>query len=114
MEFLVRGTFVEAGPLLTPEGLVQLIDQSILPSVEMLAQWQEEGRIRGGVLAGQREGSFVMEADSAEELGQLLSSLPFWGLIKWDVAPLQSFRSTYDREREVRDRVQGALGQAGS
>ena len=114
MLFLVTAKFVEAGPLLPPEGFVQLLDQTILPSVETMAQWEEEGRIRGGVFSGQREGGFTIEADSAEELGQLLSSLPFWGVLKWDVKPLQSFRSVVERERGVRDQVQAALGQVGS
>jgi hypothetical protein len=32
------------------------------------------------------------------EVGQLLTSLPFWGSITWEVIPLQSVRSTIDRE----------------
>jgi len=31
----------------------------------------------------------------------LLGNLPFWGLIKWNVAPLQSMRNAIEYDRKV-------------
>jgi hypothetical protein len=35
----------------------------------------------------------------------LRSSLPFWGLVKWQVTPLQSFASAVARDRAGTDRM---------
>ncbi len=108
MRFLVTGEWVEVGALLPPEQTVGVLEDVVHPSLEMLAHWEQEGRIRGGIHTGQRKGSFVVDAESAEELGELLASLPFWGLVKWEVAALQSFQSTVERERSVALRARGA------
>ena len=75
-----------------------IIDQTVGPSLEILTQWEEEGKIRGGIFPGERAGAWVFEADSSEELDGMLTPLPFWGQMKWhkasaDVA-LEARRST--------------------
>ncbi len=56
----------------------------------------DEKKLTGGILAGQRAGAFVIDAQSNEEVGTILAGLPFWGLVKWDVKPLQSIRSAIE------------------
>ena len=115
MLFLVKTEYVEPGPLLPPESVLSFVEQLVIPSVEMLAQWEQEGRIRaGGVFPGERAGVAVMEADSAEEVGQLLGSLPFWGQMKWEVRALQSLSSTVERERGILEQTRAALGSDGT
>ena len=75
MLFLVQGEWVEVGALVPPEQVASLIESTVLPSLEMFVRWEEEGRLHGGILAGQRAGVFVLEAASSEEVGQLLASL---------------------------------------
>src|SRR5713101_2402306 len=100
MQYLVTGEYVEPGPLFAPEPLVSFVEQQVIPSLEMIAKWERDGKVKGGgVFAGQRMGCFVLEVASHEELGQLLASLPFWGTMKWDVKPLQSWSSTAQREK---------------
>jgi hypothetical protein len=48
---------VEVGALLPPEQLAGILNNVVLPSLEMLAQWEESGTVRGGILAGQRAGA---------------------------------------------------------
>lgn len=106
MQYLITARWVKGGPQLSPEKVVPLREQTLVPSLEMLAEWEEEGRIYGGgVYPGERAGTWVIEADSSEELGRLVSSLPFWNQMKWHVRPLQSTRSAVKRERRVRERV---------
>lgn len=109
MQFLVTSEWVELGALLAPEDIVAVEDRAILPSLEVLAQWEDAGTIRGGVFAGERAGMMVVEAESAEQLGDVLSSLPFWGLVRWQVRPLQSFRSALERDRRLTERLRGTL-----
>ena len=89
-----------------PERLVQLLDQMIIPGVEKLAQWEQEGRVHGGGYTAGRGGVFMIDADSSEEVDQLVTSLPHWGLLKVDVLPLISTSSLVERARAVRQRVQ--------
>ena len=115
MLFLVKTEYVEVGPLLPPEQVVTFVEQAVIPSLEMLIQWEQEGRIRaGGTFPGERAGAMVIEADSAEEVGQLLGSLPFWGQMKWEVRALQSLSSTLERERGIIEQTRAALGLDGT
>jgi hypothetical protein len=110
MQYLVTGTWTELGALLKPEQVAELLDQAVLPSLEMFVQWETQGKVRGGVFPGERETAFVLEAGSSEEVGTLLTSLPFWGMMKWHVRPLQSMRSTVERERALLERLKAQTG----
>jgi muconolactone delta-isomerase len=100
-QFLVTGEYIELGAAQPPEQTAAMVEEVIIPSLEKWAELEDEGRLTGGVFAGERAGAFVLEADSHEEVGQILTSLPFWPLIKWQVKPLQSARSTAERERNL-------------
>jgi hypothetical protein len=108
-QFLVTARYTEPGPLLPPDAVVQMIESVIIPSLQQLADWEHNGAISGGVFAGERAGSFVLNAGSSEEAGALLAGLPFWGVLTWDVKPLQSFASTVARERAVVERISAAI-----
>ena len=111
MLFLVTNEAIDPGPLLPLEDVPGYLQGAILPSLEMLAQWEEEGKIKGGgVFLAERAGAFLLEASSIEEADQLLTSLPFWGLQKWQVKPLQSHRSAIERARASLERVTSVLG----
>lgn len=103
--YLVTGSWIELGALLTPEQVGTVLEDTVLPSLEMLVHWGEEGRLHGGVFAGERETAFILMSDSAEEVGQLLTSLPFWGMMRWQVRPLLSMRSALAREQTVLERL---------
>jgi muconolactone delta-isomerase len=80
-----------------------IIDQTVGPRLEILTQWEEEGKIRGGIFPGERAGAWVFEADSSEELDGMLTTLPFWGQMKWHTRPLQTSRSKLEGQRELRE-----------
>ena len=112
MQYLVAAEWVELGALLSPEQVVGILDQTVGPSLEMLAQWEEEGKIRGGTFPGERAGAWVFEADSSEELDGMLTTLPFWGQMKWHTRPLQTSRSKLEGQSELREQLSTAPGQA--
>ena len=107
MRFLVTidGSDIFAG--MPPEGLGQLIEQMVLPSVVQLAQWEREGKIHGGGYTAARGGVFIIDAASSEEVDQLLTSLPYWGLVKIDVKPLISMTALVERAQEASQRLRG-------
>lgn len=99
--YLVEGEYIDPGVLLPRDQAMGMIEAVITPSLEMLAKWAADGKIMGGVAAGARRGVFVMKAASNEEVDDMLGSLPFWGLLKWNVTPLHSFAKRAAKEREM-------------
>lgn len=99
MRFLVTIDGSSVGVGMPPERIAQIREQMVVPGVEKLAQWEQEGKIHGGGFTGARGSVFVIEADSVEEVDQLVTSLPHWGLAKVDVKPLITMSSMLDRIR---------------
>src|SRR5262249_10556965 len=95
-------------PNLPPQQVGQMLDAVVVPSLEMLAKWEREGRIHGGSFVGQRGGCMIIEAASNEELADLLMTLPFWGLQDWKITPLASNESALKRVREMSQRLKSA------
>ena len=106
MRFLVTIDGSDVGVGMPPERLAQVMEQMVIPGIEQLAQWEQEGRIHGGGYPAGRGGVFMIDADSSEEVDQLLTSLPHWPLLKVDVEPLISASALVERARAVRQRVQ--------
>jgi muconolactone delta-isomerase len=106
MRFLVtiEASDVEVG--MPPERLAQVVDQAIVPSLEQLAQWEQEGRIHGGGYTAARGGVFMIDAESSEEVDQLVTSLPYWGIVKVDVKPLIPSSAVAERARAIGQRLQ--------
>ena len=110
MRFLVTLDGSDLGVGMPPERLGQVMDQMVIPGIEKLAQWEQEGRIHGGGYTAARGGVFIIDADSSEEVDQLVTSLPHWGLVKVDVKPLISTSSILERARVMRQRIQERVG----
>jgi muconolactone delta-isomerase len=110
MRFLVTIDGSDVGVGMPPERLAQVMDEMVIPSLERLAQWEQEGRIHGGGYTAARGGVFIIDADSSEEVDQLVSSLPHWGLVKVDVKPLVSHSVLLERARAMGQRLQERLG----
>src|SRR5579864_4546454 len=108
--YLVTGEYVDPGPLLPPEQLVQMVEQMVLPSFEALAKLQDQKKVLGGgIVAGARAGAFIVDVSSNSELNSLLQELPFWGLVKWTSTPLQTFRERAIDEKKAVERIKASL-----
>ena len=108
--YLVTGEYVDPGPLLPPEQLVQMVEQMVLPSFEALAKLEEQKKVLGGgIVSGARAGAFIVDVASNTELNQLLQGLPFWGLVKFTSTPLQTFRERAADERKAMDQIKASV-----
>jgi muconolactone D-isomerase len=106
MRYLVTSEDHSSGPPnISPPQIGQMIDTLVVPSLEMLAKWEREGRIHGGTFAGRRGGCMIIDAASHDEVTDLLTSLPFWGLQEWKITPLSSFDASSKRVREMSQRM---------
>ncbi|MCB2185334.1 MAG: muconolactone Delta-isomerase family protein [Deltaproteobacteria bacterium] len=108
MKYLVFGT---AGPGFASEDeALELLEFTVLPSFEMLMAWEKEKKIvAGGLPVGERAFSMIMEAPNHEELDDWLRSLPIWGLVEWEVTPLQPFAARAAREKKEIKELKKAL-----
>jgi hypothetical protein len=80
MQYLVTEELIEPGPLLSPDQLVGIVRQWVLPSMDTLINLKSEGKIiGGGVRVGERALVLIFEAESNEELDTILQRLPLWG-----------------------------------
>jgi hypothetical protein len=102
MKFLVIGKDIGFSVPVPPGQLAGLLEGVYIPSFQALEKWEVEKKITGGFLAAQRGGAIIIDAPSAEDLSKTMTSLPFWGLLNWEVYPLQSFHSGIeDAQRTV-------------
>lgn len=102
MLYLVTAEWIESATPTDKDEFLETLKRSILPSLQMLAVWEQEGKIlAGGFFPGERSGAWIMEANSNEDVGEWISSLIFWGRMKWTVRALQSLSSTVERENKV-------------
>ena len=75
-----------------PQEGVALIEQSILPTLERCKQLEAEKKIvAGGPLSGAIALSLIVSAESAQDLDDLITSLPVWPRMETTVTPLTTF-----------------------
>jgi len=110
MLFLVTLDGSDIGVGMPPERLAHVVEHMVTPGLEQLVQWEQEGRIYGGGYTAARGGVFIMDADSSEEVDQLVTSLPHWGLVKVEVKPLISTSEMVERSRAMSQRLQERVG----
>ena len=62
-----------------------------LKSMEAVANYKKEGKVVLHVgYAGRQGGAIIWDVASHEELMQVLSGLPFWPFLEWEIIPVLS------------------------
>ncbi len=108
MKFLVVGS--EGPGFQTAEDAIDILESMVLPGLDRLVELENKKKILGGGLpVGERAVVFIIEADSNQELDDLLRDFPMWGVLEWEVTLLQSFASRAAKEREVVEQLKKAL-----
>ena len=110
MQYLVTQELVDPGPLLPADQLLGMYRTAVLPGHEALINLRSEGEIlAGGYPLGERAIAFIVEADSPKELDSLLLEIPFWGITKTKVTPLQDFEDRRDQDRQFSEQLEQSL-----
>jgi hypothetical protein len=99
MKYLVIGELIDPGPMMTPQQVVQMGENLINPGLDVLTKWEADKRIMGGIYVGDRKAVFIMEAESNDDVDRMIQALPFWGINKWTVSPLQSFAARAEENK---------------
>jgi muconolactone delta-isomerase len=112
MQYLVTMDFVDPGPMLPPQQFVEMGRQAVLPGHEVLINLKSEGKIlAGGFPVGERAIAFILQTDSPKELDALLQEVPFWGIVKTKVTPLQDFEDRRNQDRQFLEQLEQSLQQ---
>ena len=100
MKYMVSGS--EGPGFASPEEAVEILEEVVLPTFDVLMKLEAQKKIvAGGLPVGDRAFVFIVEAASNEELDRLLRSIPAWGVLEWQVTPLQSFAGRAAQERDL-------------
>ena len=92
MKFLVELDHVKTGPPLTQDTARSFIEGIIFPTIARAEELIQEGRIvAGGPVAGRIAIRFIAEVETAQQLDQLVTSLPLWTVAETRVTPLIEF-----------------------
>lgn len=99
MQFLIRLTLSSGSrPRTEAEGRA-FIEDDIFPTLQRCIELQKDGKIiAGGPESGAVALSLIVDAASAAELDDLITSLPVWPRMETSVTPLTTFE---DRRRSV-------------
>jgi hypothetical protein len=107
VQYLVHGS---GGPgFAGGEEALQVLEQGILPTFDHLLALEKEGKIlAGGLPVADRAFVFIVEASSNDEVDRLIRDLPAWGVLDWEVTPLQTLSGRAAKEREVVEQLRQA------
>ncbi|MEM7008976.1 MAG: muconolactone Delta-isomerase family protein [Thermodesulfobacteriota bacterium] len=99
MKYLVTAN--ESGGFYSSDEVAQILEQMVIPAFDELEELESDGALVGGVPVGERAFVFIVEAESHDDVDRTLRSLPLWGVMDWEVTPLQDFESRASHEREI-------------
>ncbi len=102
-QYMVTMNLTKADPLLNVAQLTNIVREAILPSLDRLKELQSEGKVlAGGHPVGQRYVVLYMEAESEDELREMLGELPLSDMGETTVTELKSFEELQHPQRAPR------------
>ncbi len=106
MKFLVEMDHVKTGPPLTQDTARSFIESIIFPTIARAEELAQEGRIvAGGPVAGRIAIRFIAEVETAQQLDQLVTSLPLWTVAETRVTPLIDFSDRRAHVQALLERI---------
>lgn len=92
MQYLVQMRVASASRPATQQDGVAFIEQLVLPTLDLCKKLQHEKKIAaGGPVSGTIGLVLIVNAESARELDDLVTSLPLWPRMETEVIPLTTF-----------------------
>ena len=102
-QYMASMNLLRADPLLDIGQLSAIVRDKILPSLDALKDLQSQGKVlAGGHPVGQRYVVLFMEAESEDEVRELLGELPLSELGEMQVTELKSFEELQDPGKKAR------------
>jgi muconolactone delta-isomerase len=110
MQYLVQMHLSNSSRPKSQEDGISLIEEFILPTLELCKKLQEEKKIlAGGPTSGAIGLVLLVKAESAQELDDLVIGLPIWPRMETQVIPLTTFDA---RRRSLLPRLEQLKAQS--
>lgn len=110
MQYLVQMRLVPQGRPATAEEGIAFIEQTIFPTLELSKRLRDEKKIlAGGPISGAIGIVMIVNAESARELDDVITSLHAWPRMEVEVTPLTTFE---DRKQSLLPRLEKLKTQA--
>jgi muconolactone delta-isomerase len=101
MQFAVLAHAIDGGNV-PPQVAIGLVKQTF-----QMVSSNKEPRIKAAYpFAGERAGIFIVDVNSGDELQELISSLPFSGVVKSEVHAISSIQAALKSVEEAERRIQ--------
>ena len=92
MQYLVQLRLASSARPMSPSEGIAFIEELIFPTLERCIKLHEEKKIlAGGPMSGAVALALIVTAESAQELDDLITSLPVWPRMETEVTPLTTF-----------------------
>ncbi len=92
MQYLVQLRLSSSARPTSQKDGIDFIEKFIFPTLELCKKLQEEKKIlAGGPMSGAISLVLIVNAESAQELDALITSLPIWSRMETQVVPLTTF-----------------------
>ncbi|HKD09170.1 MAG TPA: muconolactone Delta-isomerase family protein [Bryobacteraceae bacterium] len=92
MEYLVQMRLSSSARPMSPDDGIKFIKEIVLPTLEQCEKLQKDKKIlSGGPMIGAFALALIVTAESAQELDDLIMSLPVWSRMETEVTPLTTF-----------------------
>jgi len=92
VEYLVQLRLISSVRPMRPDEGIAFIEQLIFPTLDKCKKLLGEKKIlAGGPVSGAVALALIVAADSAQELDDLITSLPVWPRMETEVIPLTTF-----------------------
>jgi len=97
MLYLTNSELIGGYPLPPKEWL-----EIVLKGMEDVVNYEKQGKIVLHVgYVGRQAGTIIWDVDSNEELMRILSQLPFWPFLEWEIIPLISTEQTIESIKQA-------------
>jgi len=97
MLYLTNSELIGGSPLPPKEWL-----EIVLKSMEDVVNYKKQGKVVLHVgYVGRPAGTIIWDVDSNEELMRILSQLPFWPFLEWEIIPLISTEQTIESIKQA-------------
>ncbi len=111
MQYLVKLQLSSSARPASPKDGIEFIEKFIFPTLELCKKLQKKKKIlAGGPASGSVALMLIVNADSARELDDIITSLPIWPRMETGVIPLTTFDG---RMQSLLPRLKELKSQAG-
>ncbi len=110
MQYLVQMKLAAHSRPNSPQEGASFIEGYIFPSLEMCKKLEEEKKIvAGGPIIGTIGIALILQAETGQQLDELVASLPVWPLMETTVTPLTTFDGRVATLRPRLERLRAML-----